>query len=174
MKRKFRPQFSVSTLLAIVSISALVAHWYAACRRASHAEHAWNAARFCYQMGMKTDEDIHQASVDLLQAELATPFSDRHAAYSRHLERVVRLEQVWRQLPRMVDARQQQWHLFRTAASDERDDFQRACLGAVSSCLLPQTAIVCDDAVDLQRKCDERADRILVWCKEAERWAETR
>lgn len=85
-KRKFRLQFSLATLLAIVAISAVAAHWYATKSREAKAREAWMWARGDYVMGGVTVDALYQPSVDLLHAELAVPFCDRQVAYAGHLE----------------------------------------------------------------------------------------
>ena len=89
MKRMF--QFSVATLLAIVTACAFGAHWYAAKRRFEAAQ--LDLGRAAYGEGaVTTVEDVYDASVRLLRAEQAVPFSDGRNACKRHL-RLMELEE---------------------------------------------------------------------------------
>lgn len=132
MRKTIRFQFSIATLLAIVAVSAVAAHWYATKRRVALAQETLDAARSGYNAGMKTEEAIYRASVDLLHAQLAVPFCDRKAAFSAHIERMSALEQRVRNLPLV--------------------------------------ALVGGDPGEFRRECDEKANAILAWCKEGERW----
>lgn len=127
MKRPFRLQYSLATLLMAVSLSAVAAGWYSTTHRVAMAREALDMAR----RGYDDNETIYRASVRLLQAELAVPFRDRETAFYDHLERMTQLEQQWRLLPLV------------------------ACVG---------------DPPAFRRECSEKADEILVWCDEAERW----
>jgi hypothetical protein len=132
MQTKLRLQFSIATLLAIVTICALVAHWFGTRRRQALAMDAWSTMRADFESGNTSDEDLYQASVGWLHAELAVAFADRRAAYSAHLRRMAEMEQNVRRRP--------------------------------------LTTLSGDGYLDYKRQCDERADKILVWVAEAERW----
>ena len=99
MKKPIRFQFSIATLLALVAVSAVAAHWSATKCRVALAEETLDAARSGYNAGVKSEEAIFRASVDLLHAQLAVPFCDRKAAFSAHIERMTVLEQNIRNLP---------------------------------------------------------------------------
>ena len=127
MKWPFRPQYSLATLLVVVSLSAVAAYGYSMLHRVATAQEAFDMAR----SGYGANEAIYRASVRLLRAELAVPFRDRETAFCGHLERMTRLEQKWRLLP---------W-------------------------------VACDgDPPAFRRDCHEKADKIMVWCDEAEQW----
>lgn len=127
MIKPFRPQYSLATLLAAVSLSAVAAYWYSTTHRVAAAREAFDIAR-----NDNGDNDaIYRASVRLLHAELAVPFRNREPAFYDHLERMTQLEQKWRLLPLV------------------------ACVG---------------DPPAFRRECNEKADKILAWCDEAEQW----
>ena len=98
MKRRF--QFSIATLLAIVTVSALGAHSYATRHRLAVAQDDLSYAKSALDVGTGTDQDVYEASVKLIHAEQAVPFSDRRGAYARHLELMEQLEAKHRYLPR--------------------------------------------------------------------------
>lgn len=97
MKRRL--QFSVATLLAIVTVSAFAAHWYATRHRVALAQEELGSLMAGRDVGVAGDDELYDASVKLLYAEQAVPFSNGRDACARHLELMERLENDWRNLP---------------------------------------------------------------------------
>ena len=86
-------------MFVLVTICALVAHWYATRRRLAMAQDQFDAAMAGLAAGMAADREVYDASVKLLHAEQAVPFSSHRAACARHLELMKTLEKNWRNEP---------------------------------------------------------------------------
>jgi hypothetical protein len=97
MKRRL--QFSITTLLAVVAVCAIVAHWYATRYRITVAEQQLHAARVGLEWGGADDRDVYEASVKLLQARQRAPFCNRSDACTEHCELMTNLEELRRSLP---------------------------------------------------------------------------
>lgn len=97
MKRRL--QFSLATLLGLVTIAAFAAHWYAAKRRVDIACEALDEARSWLQAGVADADAVYKASVELVRAERKLPLSNDADACREHLELMERLEDYWRVAP---------------------------------------------------------------------------
>jgi hypothetical protein len=98
MKRRL--QFSIATLLAVVTVCAFGSHWYATRHRVAKAELEFNIVRSRLDFGEAEDHDVYEASVNLLHARQRTPFFNRRDACAEHLEEMTKLEALWRTLPK--------------------------------------------------------------------------
>ena|SRR3569623_172989 len=97
MKRRL--QFSLATLLGLVTIAAFPAHWYAAKRRVDTAREALDEARSRLDTGVADADAVYKASVELVRAERKLPFSNGTDACREHLELMEWLEGYWRIAP---------------------------------------------------------------------------
>lgn len=79
------------------------------------AQDEFGAAKAGLMAGTADDKQVYAASVKLLRAEQAMPFSNRRAACARHLELMESREKYWRTLP-----------LISTVGGDPAD-FRREC-----------------------------------------------
>jgi len=89
-------QFGLVALFAVVTLAALVSHWFAVRRRVTSAEDEYRYVREGFDVGVKTKEDIHQASLGWFTAGVAVPFSDKRLLYRAHAERMAELEGYFR------------------------------------------------------------------------------
>ncbi|HVX14052.1 MAG TPA: hypothetical protein VHC22_22900 [Pirellulales bacterium] len=112
-----RLQFSLCTLLVIVTVSAFGVHWCASWygtwrwQRIAAAEHELDGVWRFGTIETGTDNDaVHDASMKLLRTREAMPFTITRSAYAEHLMRMEALEKMWR--ARNLDLQADEAHVF--------------------------------------------------------------
>lgn len=90
------PRYSLNTLLALITVLAIlaagVASWYHPKRIETAARARFDQVQAEKEAGLATLDQMVQASEVYLEASLAVPFVDRQAAFARHRDVVVQCE----------------------------------------------------------------------------------